>query len=278
MTHTTEGFISDTGSPATPGPAAPRRTILATDLDGTFLGGSSAERASLHEWIARHRSEITLIFVSGRGLDFMRGLAQELPVQPDHLVGDVGTSVACGPGYAPLPHLERWLDAGWPADAPMRIERVMQRHPGLRAQPIVGGRRRSYYFKDPAHALAAQEEIEALGFDALISDNLYFDVLPRGVQKGPTLLRTLAALGLPAERTLVAGDTLNDLSMFRTGLAGVAVANREVALDAAIGQRANVYRSPHPGAAGVLDALQRFHRTEDSHGFISGHRLSQATV
>lgn len=255
-----------------------QQTILATDLDGTFLGGSSEERSMLYDWIAQRREEIVLIFVSGRGIDFMRGLAKKLPVQPDHMVGDVGTSVACGPWYSPLPHLEQWLDACWPADAPARIEQTMQRHPGLSEQPVVGGRRRSYYFKDLAHALAAQHDVQQLGFDALISDNLYFDVLPRGVQKGPTLLRTLQALNLPAHRTLVAGDTLNDLSMFDTGLAGVAVGNREAALDAAILQHDNVYRSPHPGAAGVLDALQRFHRTEEFHGFITGHRLSQATL
>ena len=254
------------------------RTVLATDLDGTFLGGSSAQRAELYDWIAHRRDELVLIFVSGRGLDFMRGLAKDLPVQPDHMVGDVGTSVVCGPWYAPLPHLEQWLDACWPADASARIEQTMQQNPELSEQPLVGGRRRSYYFKDPAHALAAQHDVQQLGFDALISDNLYFDVLPRGVQKGPTLLRTLQALNLPAHRTLVAGDTLNDLSMFDTGLTGVAVGNREAALDAAIQQHDNVYRSPHPGAAGVLEALQRFHRTEDSHGFITGHRLSQATL
>ncbi len=254
------------------------QTILATDLDGTFLGGSDAQRATLYDWIAQHRDEIVLIFVSGRGIDFMRGLANELPVQPDHMVGDVGTSVACGPGYTPLPHLEQWLDDKWPADAHAMIEEIMQRHPGLSEQPVVGGRRRSYYYKDPDHALAARQDVKKLGFDVLISDNLYFDVLPRGVQKGPTLLRTLQALNLPANRTLVAGDTLNDLSMFDTGLAGVAVSNREAALDAAIQQHGNVYRSPHPGAAGVLDALKRFHRTEDTHGFITGHRLSQATL
>lgn len=254
------------------------RTVLATDLDGTFLGGSAEQRAELYDWIACRREEIVLIFVSGRGLDFMRGLAQELPVQPDHMVGDVGTSVACGPWYAPLPPLEQWLDAAWPADAPARIEETMQRHPALKAQPVVGGRRRSYYYEDPAHAQAAKQEVKRLGFDVLMSDNLYFDVLPRGVQKGPTLLKTLAALGLPAHRTLVAGDTLNDLSMFDTGLTGVAVGNREPALDAAIREHANVYRSPRPGAAGVLDALQRFHGTEDTHGFIPGHRLSQAAV
>lgn len=256
----------------------PPRSILATDLDGTFLGGSAEQRAALYDWIAHHRDEIVLIFVSGRSLDFMQSLADELPVQPDHLIGNVGTSVACGPGYAPLPALECWLDACWPAAASARIDAAMSRHPALREQPGVGGRRRSYYFDDIADAVAAQREIQALGFDALISDNLYFDVLPRGVQKGPTLLRTLAALDLPAQRTLVAGDTLNDLSMFDTGLAGVAVGNREAALDASIQRHDNVYRSPHPGAAGVLDALQRFHQTEDFHGFIAGHRLSPAAV
>lgn len=255
-----------------------RRTILATDLDGTFLGGSDAQRTALYDWIAAHRAALTLIFVSGRGLDFMHTLIQTLPVKPDHLIGNVGTSVAAGPHYTPLPALEHWLDASWPLDAETRIDAVMRRHPGLREQPGVSGRRRSYYFDDAAEATAACAEIEALGFDALISDNLYFDVLPRGVQKGPTLLRTLDALNLPAQRTLVAGDTLNDLSMFDTQLAGVAVGNREAALDAAIRGHANVYRSPHPGAAGVLDALAQFHETENFHGVIAGHRLSPTAL
>jgi hydroxymethylpyrimidine pyrophosphatase-like HAD family hydrolase len=254
------------------------QTILATDLDGTFLGGGSEERAALYDWIAQHRDELVLIFVSGRGLDFMRALAKELPVQPDHMVGDVGTSVACGPAYTPLPHLEQWLDESWPADAHARIGKAMRQHPGLSEQPGVSGRRRSYFYTDPDHANEARHAVQKLGFDVLISDNLYFDVLPRGVQKGPTLLRTLQALKLPAHRTLVAGDTLNDLSMFATGLTGVAVGNREAALDAAIQKHDNVYRSPYAGAAGVLDALQRFHRMEDSHGFIAGHRLSQAAL
>lgn len=259
-------------------PDTRRHTILATDLDGTFLGGSDTQRATLYDWIAAHRDALTLIFVSGRGLDFMQSLIKTLPVRPDHLIGNVGTSVAAGPHYGPLAELESWLDASWPYDAETRIDAVMRRHPGLREQMGVGGRRRSYYFDDACAAEAARVEVEALGFDVLISDNLYFDVLPRGVQKGPTLLRTLDLLNLPRARTLVAGDTLNDLSMFDTRLAGVAVANREPALDAAIRDHANVYRSPHPGAAGVLDALTQFHETEDFHGVIAGHRLSPATL
>ena len=253
-------------------------TILATDLDGTFLGGSSAQREALLQWITSHRSELVLIFVSGRGQAFMQQLATALPVRPDHLIGDVGTTVRSGPQYAPLPPLERWLDAAWPQDAAARIERQMREHPHLRPQAVRSGRRRSYLFDDPAQTHAARHAMHGLGFDTLLSDNQYFDVLPRGVQKGPTLLRTLTALGLPTQRTLVAGDTLNDLSMFETGLAGVAVGNREAALDAAIAHHRNVYRSPHPGAAGVLDALRRFHPPGNTHGFIAGHRLSQTTL
>lgn len=255
-----------------------RKTILATDLDGTFLGGSEAERAALYDWIARNREQLVLIFVSGRGLDFMRQLARDLPVQPDHVIGDVGTSVASGPEFAPLPMLEIWLDACWPDDAADRIAQVMRLHPELHPQPVAGGRRRSYFYDQPEPARRAAVKLHTLGFDTLMSDNQYFDVLPRGVQKGATLLRTLDALGLPEHRTLVAGDTLNDLSMFQTGLAGVAVANREAALDVAIAHHHNVYRSRHQGAAGVLDALARFHQQGDFNGFVSGHRLSQTTV
>lgn len=234
-------------------------SILATDLDGTFLGGDAAARARLYDWIARHRAQIVLIFVSGRGQRFMRALAGSLPVQPDHCIGDVGTTVHVGAALVPHPHIEPWLDAHWPADAPQRIEAVLANHPGLRLQPGIEGRRRSYFFEDPSIAYTAAVQVRGAGFEPLISDNLYFDVLPRGLQKGPTLLRLLDTLGLPRERTLVAGDTLNDLSMFQTGLPAVAVANREPALDVALAQLPHVQRSALEGAAGVLDALARFH-------------------
>jgi hypothetical protein len=123
--------------------------------------------------------------------------------------------------------MEAWFDGCWATDAKERIHAVLQSHPHLKNQPHIEGRRISCFYSDEALALAAREAVEPLGFDVLLSDNLYFDVLPRGVQKGPTLLRTLQALNLSPERTLVAGDTLNDLSLFQTGLAGVAVANRE---------------------------------------------------
>lgn len=236
-----------------------RQTILATDLDGTFLGGSASERAALYDWIGQRREEVVLIYVTGRSLTTMRDVLEELPLQPDHIISDVGTAVHFGADRAPLPELERWLDEGWPSHTPATVRSILARHPHLEEQPVVEGRRVSCFYSDEQLAGAARTELEAAGYDVLLSAERYFDVLPRGVQKGPTLLRTLSALNLPHERTLVAGDTLNDLSLFQTGLSGVVVANREPLLaEAAQGLR-NVHWSERNGAAGVLDALQRIH-------------------
>ena len=45
--------------------------ILATDLDGTFLGGSDEQRHDLYEHL-NQRDDALLIFVTGRDLDFIR--------------------------------------------------------------------------------------------------------------------------------------------------------------------------------------------------------------
>lgn len=244
-------------------PSTSHQTILATDLDGTFLGGDAQQRRALYDWITAHRNEIILIFVTGRGLGFIRELCDsQLPLRPDHVVANVGTTAVTGPDLAPLEPVESWIESRWPSDAPERIAGILARHDHLQAQPVVEGRRVSCFYTDPLRAREARGEIESHGFDVLLSDNLYFDVLPRGVRKGPTLLRMLDALGLPRNRTLVAGDTLNDLSLFETGLAGVAVANSEPALLDAIAHLRHIHHSPRVGAAGVLDALQSFHGRE----------------
>ncbi|MBK5204810.1 MAG: HAD-IIB family hydrolase [Polaromonas sp.] len=236
-----------------------RKTILATDLDGTFLGGSEPQRMALYDWLLARRDEIVLIYASGRSLTTMQDVLSELPIQPDHVIANVGTSFYSGPQRAPVGEIEAWLNQAWPSDAAARIHEVLRKHPHMELQPIVEGRRISCFYSDESLALAARDAIVPLGFDVLFSAERYFDVLPRGVQKGPTLLKILKTLHLPPERTLVAGDTLNDLSLFQTGLAGVAVANREPLLTQALAGLEQVHLSDLEGAAGVLDALQRFH-------------------
>jgi HAD superfamily hydrolase (TIGR01484 family) len=228
--------------------------ILATDLDGTFLGGSAADRSRLYELIQARRNDIVLIFVTGRDLPFIRALCRDTDVPwPDYVIGDVGTSVA-GADLMPLHDVEAEIAELW-ADRGDQVRAMLADTPGLRLQPTPFRYRVSYDYDPASFDRDLVPKIETAGFDVLLSADRFLDVLPPGVAKGPTLLRLLDHLVFDPDRVLVAGDTLNDLSLFQTGLKGVAVGNSEPALVHKLHGLASVYRSRGDGAAGILEAI-----------------------
>lgn len=239
-------------------PASAHNLVLATDLDGTFLGGSRADRQALYESISA-RDDMLLIFVTGRDLAFLRRLLDQpgLP-RPRYIVGDVGTSVYdVDADFAPVAELEADIAARWDG-ANARVQQLLAGEPGLELQPAQFRHRVSYYYDPNALREETIRKIEAAGFDCLLSADLYLDVLPRGIAKGPTLRRMVSALGLPEDRVLVAGDTMNDLSMFTAGFKGVAVGNSEPRLIAALPTHPHMYRSAGHGAAGITEAIAHF--------------------
>lgn len=243
--------------------------VLATDLDGTFLGGSNEERDAVYSWIKAHRHEIGLIFVTGRDPQFIETLCSDGRIPwPEYVVGDVGTTIAevalqpqNGNGSAhrvrPIAELEADISEIW-GDAGARVRDLLKDARGLKLQPTPFRYRVSYDFDPATYDGIAEKIIDDAGFDVLISDNRYFDVLPKGVSKGPSLRRLLTHLGVDDSAVLVAGDTLNDLSLFQTGLRGVAVANSEPGLIARIGDHQNTYRAAKNGAAGIAEAVRHF--------------------
>ena len=227
--------------------------VLATDLDGTFLGGSEASRQRLYSWIEGNRDQ-----VGGRDPGYIRNLTRKDGVpRPDYVVGDVGTTIASvGADHmlSPIAELEAEIAEKW-AEANGRVQAALHSVRGLRLQST-GFRYRVSYDMDPEQFdPRALDIVAGLGLDALISANRFFDVLPKDVSKGPSLLRLLAHLGVPNERTLVAGDTLNDLSMLSLGLPAVAVANSEPALIEKLKGQDHVHFASGEGAAGIAEAI-----------------------
>jgi hydroxymethylpyrimidine pyrophosphatase-like HAD family hydrolase len=95
---------------------ADRRFVLATDLDGTFLGGTDAERLTLYDWIGANRATVGLVFVTGRDPGFILDLCAGGTVPwPDMVIGDVGTTVATVDDGAlhPVPALEAQIAEAW---------------------------------------------------------------------------------------------------------------------------------------------------------------------
>lgn len=233
------------------------RLILATDLDGTFLGGSDAQRDALYRHL-NARDDALVIFVTGRDIDFIADLIRTpgMP-RPRYIVGDVGTSVFDGDTLEPVAELEAPIAARW-GDASDRVRALLADEPGLTLQDTPFRYRVSYDCDPERLSPGVAAKVEAAGFDCLVSADRYFDVLPKGVSKGTTLMRLIDALDLDGDSVLVAGDTMNDLSLFQTGLRGVAVGNSEPLLKTAISDLPNVYHSRLPGAGGIMEAMRQF--------------------
>jgi HAD superfamily hydrolase (TIGR01484 family) len=232
--------------------------VLATDLDGTFLGGTDAERRQFYDWIEASRDRVGLIFVTGRDPGHIRDLTRKQGVpKPDYVVGDVGTTIASVDDdhfLTPIEPLEAEIEAAW-GNAGMRVQAALQGVRGLKLQSS-GFRYRVSYDMDPAQFEARALDIVAeLGLDALMSADRYFDVLPKDVSKGPSLLRLLAHLDIDNRKVLVAGDTMNDLSMLAMGLPAVAVGNSEPALLSEVAALEHVHSARQHGVAGIAEAI-----------------------
>jgi glucosylglycerol-phosphate synthase len=128
--------------------------------------------------------------------------------------------------------------------------------PGLERQQVPQERRCSFYLDDPAFVAEIRERMAPLDCDVIFSADRYLDVLPSGVSKGVTLRRLVEHLGIADEDVLVAGDTLNDYSLYTQGFRGVVVGRAEAALQRATAGLPNVVHATALGAGGILEAIR----------------------
>ncbi|WP_099827484.1 HAD-IIB family hydrolase [Oceaniglobus indicus] len=231
--------------------------VLATDLDGTFLGGSDADRKMLYDWIEANRDTVGLIFVTGRDPRFIEGMCEDGLPWPEYVIGDVGTTIAriTDRKVTPIAALEAEISGRW-GDAGARVREALAQAPGLRPQDTPFRFRQSFHFDPQTYDPTVEKMIHDMGFDTLISDDQYFDVLPRGISKGPSLVLLADHLGLNHDSILAAGDTMNDYSMLAVGLPAVAVGGSEQPLLDRVRDLDHVHKSNAIGAAGIMDAIR----------------------
>lgn len=243
----------------TEAPPALSAFTLATDLDGTFAGGSIAARETVARAIRARRGG-RLIYVTGRSTASWRALAHEANLPTPHIaITDVGTSVIDGTSGEPVAEIEAGIAARWPGADLVRSR--LAGVAGITEQDIDAPRRVSYDLIDGplAHALErVAERLRGIDVHLVGSAERYVDVLPGGVNKGTTLLAVLDWLRIAHGEAVVAGDSLNDLALFETGLKGILVANAEPALRKRVGDHPHVFAATAPGADGILEGLAHF--------------------
>lgn len=235
--------------------------LLASDLDGTLLGGNHEEKHELYNILSANPA-VRLVFVTGRGLGSILPLLNDpfIP-NPDYIIADVGATVLDGKTLQPIEPLHSEILSRWPGDH--RVREHLGSVPGLREQPVPMERRCSYYFHEQLDIDLIEKLAAEIGCDVIVSAGKFVDILPGGINKGFTLTKLMEMLRVPEEEVLVAGDTLNDLSLFQTGYRGVVVGGAEERLVQATAGQSQVYQAERLGCGGILQALHHYNAVFD---------------
>ena len=230
--------------------------IFAFDLDGTFLGGDETSRQRLYELISE-REDVRLVLSTGRGLESVIPLLGDPTFpDPDYIISDVGATVVHGDSLEPVQPLQSIIAGQWPGT--LDVVEALDHLDYLERQDVPQERRCSFFadFDEIDDRLA--EIVGDLGCQLLFSADKYVDVLPPGVNKGSTLRQLVKHEGGSLDDVVVAGDTLNDLSMYQEGFTGIVVGNAEADLVEATEDEDHVYLADADGAAGILEGFEEF--------------------
>lgn len=253
-------------------PLSNRQVVLATDLDGTLLAGTQENRRRIRDLFSGALPGATLIYVTGRGLESVIPLLSDstLP-KPDYIIADVGATVVYG-DLRPVDPLHHNIAALWPGS--QAVLQQLAPFTALVRQTVPQERRCSFFINEGGITAELLAAVEALGCDLLWSAGRYLDVLPRGISKGNSLRALAMAEGLELDAIVVAGDTLNDLSMYTAGFKGIVVGSAEPALIEKVRKLPRVYIAKSEGCGGILAGLAH-HGTEVENTPMAQHRMNE---
>ena len=155
--------------------------LLATDLDGTFLGGRQADRLALYRTL-RSARDVRLVFVTGRGVESVLPLLTDpLIPDPEFIIGDVGaTVVATARVVRPVAPFQ-WRDRANVDRQRSRSSQALRDVPGLVRQPVPQERRVSFFLDESRSAWTRSASgWRTSTWTCCCAPRSYLDVLPRG--------------------------------------------------------------------------------------------------
>lgn len=236
----------------------PRR-LLVTDIDGTFLGDDDASR---HLWRAAADADITMVFATGRRIEGVRAVIEDLGLDPlpPAAICQVGTELwmAQNSSFSIDSAWSERLSDGWDPDM---VDEIVDAVPELQRQGDIWQTpyKRSWFVPDGSadwsELVGRQLDQAGVAARVIVSGDRWLDVLPARAGKGTAAAFLAGRWGVPPSAVVTAGDTGNDLDMMRPelGFRSIVVGNAHADLSDLRGS--HVHRSVAPHANGVLEGL-----------------------
>lgn len=238
------------------------RRLLATDLDGTFLGDADA----MHRlWQQVDDAGITVAFSTGRHLPSIEAFYAECGTRrrATACVCMVGTEIwhASNGAYVIDEGWSEKISESWDKDG---VEAVLRGISGAVIQPQEWQSqfKSSYFLEDDAETQLGRihEGLEERGVDAKVvySAGRFLDLLPSQSGKGQAVSYLADSLDIAPGNVITAGDTGNDLDMMRPDLGFRSIAVGNASPELRVYRAPNVYHATASFAAGIEEGLHHY--------------------
>ncbi|HEY9804060.1 MAG TPA: sucrose-phosphate phosphatase [Leptolyngbyaceae cyanobacterium] len=197
--------------------------LFVTDLDHTFVGNDAA-LVELSEILTQHRQEYgtKIVYATGRSPLLYKELQEEKNlIEPDGLVLSVGTEIYLDGSGNPDSGWSEILADGWHREI---VLSVTQQFTELILQPESEQRpfKASFFLHQEAASrvlpkLEAELEKCELNIKLIYSSGIDLDIVPLNSDKGQAMQFLRQKWEFAAERTVVCGDSGNDIALFAVG-------------------------------------------------------------
>ena len=239
---------------------APR--LLATDLDGTFIGDTPA---MMSLWAELDAAGVILAFSTGRHLPSIERFYAEVGTdrRARACVCLVGTEiwVAGAGGYV--------LDQGWSDHIAVGWDLAAVEDS---LATIGGASRQEAEWQTPlkyslyldsdsdvtAELVRASLEESGVAAQVVYSAGRFLDVLPAGAGKGSAVLWLTDQLGIAPADVVTAGDSGNDLDMMRSDLGFRCIAVGNAADELRRVREPQIYHATANHAGGIREGLEHY--------------------
>lgn len=236
--------------------------VIISDIDGTLLG----DRAGLddfNKYITRNRDKIFLVYATGRSYDeYLNALDQEGLILPNAVITSTGADIYLK-NKDKYEIDKKWHEIigtnGWNVDI---LRSLLDKLPELTSQTAINDYKVSYYM-DNKHQKTLEikviELIRNIGIKAKVisSHGIYLDILPENCDKGEAAVYLVNKLNMSHSDVIVAGDSENDVDLFRKFKHGIIVKNAHLAMKELL-KGNDYYEATAHAAVGLLEGLKYY--------------------
>jgi len=238
--------------------------LFVSDIDGTLIEPklNNPGLTELKEHLINRTDKMAFALASGRNLALVKQVIDEeqFPV-PDFIICSVGTEIYYTNGKDYI------LDKGWATFLAGRWKREdivnrLKEVPWLRLQEEEAQNpyKISYYYDKEKYDYDKLIEVLGTGWykvNIIPSHGQFLDFIPKRASKGNAIKFLCRKWAIPLSNVIAAGDSGNDIDMFRGSVKGIIVGNRSIEL-ADYETTKSIYVAKDSASSGILEGLKHY--------------------